>query len=264
MVDKSRSVTTSDATWDPGQGPHRRQSASSASLQHERSPSRLLGVRLVQGLAAARCDRRFGRTRRQIPSLEAEFQMVERWRRGQDGTRTSRSGRTPTTAPAPPGRMSSIAPASRDPWASCVAVTRVGSSTSTMTGVSGSAVSAARLDAAAVDISKRRLPGRPGWLSSRHPQLPHVALLQGQLVGDSATAAAQHLLGGERHALYTQSPAVEIHGRDCARQAGALGLSRSAALFAASRLVGQATPRSSPCSRKKTGPRAGPRSPPAA
>ena len=91
-------------------------------------------------------------------------------------------------------------------------------------------------DAAAIDMSKVDYLEGPGRLG-HHPQLPHAALLQGQLVGDPAPAAAQRLLGGGRHALHLQPAAVEILRRGRARQAGALGLPRSAPLPAAARLV---------------------------
>ena len=93
-------------------------------------------------------------------------------------------------------------------------------------------------EAAAIDMSKVEVPGRPGRLD-HDPQLPHAALFQGELVGDPAAAAAQRLFGRQRDALHLQSAAVEALRRDRARQAGALGLSRSAPLPAAARLVGR-------------------------
>ena len=50
-----------------------------------------------------------------------------------------------------------------------------------------------------------------------HPQLPHAALFQGQLVGDPAAAAAQCVFSGRRHALHLQPAAVELLWRDRAR-----------------------------------------------
>ena len=57
MVECSRKVTQSDATWDIDRAHTRRTSAAAAAVKHERSSSAVLGIRLERTLAAARCDR---------------------------------------------------------------------------------------------------------------------------------------------------------------------------------------------------------------
>ena len=83
MVDKSRRVTKSDAVWDLDKGhtadnPRLRR----LSSMNDHHPT-YWAYASAPELAAARCDRRPGGARRQVPPLEAQLQMVEGRRRGE-------------------------------------------------------------------------------------------------------------------------------------------------------------------------------------
>ncbi len=93
-------------------------------------------------------------------------------------------------------------------------------------------------DAADIDMSKVvYLEGPAGSITIHNCRTLHYS--KANWSRNSAAAAAQRLFGGRRHALHLQPAALEILRCHRARQAGALGLSRSAAVPAAAGLVGR-------------------------
>ncbi len=93
-------------------------------------------------------------------------------------------------------------------------------------------------DAAAIDMSKvNYLEGPAGSITIHNCRTLHYSKANWSEI--PRPLAAQRLLGGQRHALHLQSAAVEALRRHRARQAGPLGLSRSAPLPAAAGLVGR-------------------------
>ena len=91
-------------------------------------------------------------------------------------------------------------------------------------------------DAAAIDMSKVvYLEGPAGSITIHNCRTLHYSKANWSEI--AAAAAAQRLFRGGRDAVYLQSAAVAALRRDRARQAGALGVSRSAPMPAAARLV---------------------------
>ena len=234
MVDRSRSVTASDAVWDIDKA-HTREHPRLRRLSsmNDHHPT-FWEYASAPSIAVAGRDRGPRRPRRQIPPLEAQLQMVEGRRRGEVAPghsvlashqllavhgrhirlrvqRPAGAARGPAWQPQRPGGR----PVQREGRVDGMPQARRGRrNRHEQGGLSGGA---GRLD--------------------HHPQLPHAALLEGELVGDSAPAAAQRLLGGRRDAVHGEPAAIEVLRRHRAREAGALGLSRSAPLHAAARLV---------------------------
>ena len=83
MVDKSRSITKSDAVWDIDKG-HTRENPRLRRLSsmNDHHPT-YWDYASAPEVAAARCHRRPGRPGREVPPLQAQLQMVEGRRRGE-------------------------------------------------------------------------------------------------------------------------------------------------------------------------------------